>query len=173
MNDTFDGPMDRNDPELLISRIVDGEATPGDWSAFRLQADRDQALWRALAEAQRTQSELSDEVSAAVAVAGRIDVPVHTEMVRRLSDRIRIVGMWGGWLAAACVALMWARGPRQEGSLGTPTQANLTPVQMLQSYLDKGQEQGKVLGEMPEKVLVRAVPVTDSGGTNIDGYKII
>ena len=172
MNDT---PLNRTDPELLISRIVDGEATPADWSEFRAQAEREPSLWRDLAESQRSQEELALEVSAAVSVSGRVDVPVHSEMVRRLSDRFRLVGMWGGWAAAACVGLMWANG--QTAPRGTGNEAHLlgglTPAGALQAYLDKGQSSGKVIGEMPEKVLVRASPMTDSGGTSIEGYEVV
>ncbi len=171
MNET---PLNRTDPELLISRIVDGEATPGDWAAFRSQAERTPSLWRDLAEFQHTQEELAIEVSAELSVAGRVDVPVHSEMVRRLGDRFRVVGMWGGWLAAACVGLMWARGNPAGPSGGGTIQANpLTGVQALQEYLNKGQSEGKVLGELPEKVLVRAAPLTDSEGTSIGGYEVV
>jgi len=168
-----DAPMDRTDPELLISRIVDGEATPADWSEFRLQSDREPSLWRDLAEAQRVNGELSDEVAAAVSIVNLVDVPVHTEMVRRMSDRVRMIGTWGGWLAAACVGVMWANGAA--GRNGT-MQSGLgisTPVEALQKYLSQGQSEGKVIGELPEKVLVQARPVTDSTGTNIGGYEVV
>ncbi|MBX3377677.1 MAG: hypothetical protein KF678_11825 [Phycisphaeraceae bacterium] len=169
-------PMNRTDPELLISRIVDGEATPTDWAAFRAQAERDASLWRELAEAQRAQAELSMEVASALSVVNAVDVPVHTEMVRRMSDRFRQVGMWGGWLAAACVGLMWAGGQRTGGS-GTGQEAGLvsglTPASALQAYLDQGQTTGRVIGELPEKLLIRAEPVTDADGTSITGYNIV
>lgn len=171
MNDT---PMNRTDPELLISRIVDGEATPRDWSEFRMQAEREASLWRDLAEAQRVNGELSDEVAAALSVVNQVDVPVQTEMVRRLSDRIRLVGVWGGWLAAACVGLMWANGNRAGSTQGGTVNAGIaTPAMALQEYLDKGQSEGKVLGELPEKVLVQARPMTDGVSQNITGYEIV
>jgi hypothetical protein len=173
MNDT---PLNRTDPELLISRIVDGEATPRDWSEFRLQAEREASLWRDLAEAQRMQGDLGDEVAAALSVVNQVDVPVHTEMVRRLSGRIRMVGMWGGWLAAACVGLMWANGERAGMEQNGPSQAgmaNLTPARALQEYLNKGQTEGKVIGELPEKVLVQARPMTEGNGLDITGYEVV
>jgi hypothetical protein len=168
MNET---PMNWADPELLISRIVDGEATPRDWAEFRMQAEREASLWRDLAEAQRMTGEMSDEVAVALSVVNQVDVPMHTEMVRRLSGRIRLVGVWGGWLAAACVGLMWASGNRS--APGGTTQAGLTSMQALQEYLDKGQSTGKVLGELPEKVLVQARPMTDDSGKSIDGYEVV
>lgn len=170
-----DSPLNRTDPELLISRIVDGEATPGDWAAFRSQAEREPSLWRDLAEAQRVQGELVDEVGAQLSVVNMVDVPVHSEMVRQLSNRFRLVGMWGGWAAAACVGLMWANG--NVGGSGGGSQANLVPgltrTDALNAYLDKGQQEGVVIGELPEKMLVSATPVTDSTGTTIDGYQIV
>lgn len=169
-------PMNRTAPELLISRIVDGEATPADWSAFRAQAERDASLWRDLAEEQRGQSELSSEVAAALSVVNAVDVPVHSEMVRRMSDRFRQVGMWGGWLAAACVGLMWAGGHRA-ASAGSGQEAglvsSLSPASALQTYLDQGQSTGKVIGELPEKLLIRAEPLTEGDGTSITGYSIV
>lgn len=168
MNDT---PMNRTDPELLISRIVDGEATPGDWAAFRALAEREPSLWRDLAEGQRAQEELAADVSRLLSVAGRVDVPVHSEMVRRLTGRIRLVGTWGGWLAAACIGLMWAQGNRAGGSSSVDTATTLPSA--LQAYLDRGQSEGKVIGELPEKMLVSATPVTESGTTNIAGYQIV
>jgi hypothetical protein len=169
-----DRPLDRSDPELLISRVVDGEATPDDWSSFRLQADREPSLWRDLAEAQRIQTALGEEVGAAVATSGYIDVPMHREIERRFSDRVRMVGIWGGWLAAACVGLMWAQGTANKSNTNPGgSQAKLLP-DVLQNYLSRGEQEGKVLGELPEKVLVRATPLTGSGPNGIDsGYEVV
>lgn len=170
-----DRPMDRSDPELLISRVVDGEATPDDWSTFRLQADREPSLWRDLAEAQRIQTSLGEEVGAAVAQSTYVDVPMHREIERRFSDRVRMVGIWGGWLAAACVGLMWMQGtPKNRTGNGIGTEAGVMSLpQTLQNYLNKGEQEGKVIGELPEKVLVRATPMTGSNGTGIEGYEVV
>jgi hypothetical protein len=176
MNDKpMDRPMDRTDPELLISRVVDGEATPEDWSSFRLQADREPSLWRDLAEAQRIQTSLGEEVGVAVAKAGYVDVPVHREIERRFSNRVRMVGIWGGWLAAACVGVMWAQNAPKSIVQGPgPTTADMNPMAALQTYLNKGEQDGRVLGELPEKVLVRATPLTGSNGSDIgNGYEVV
>lgn len=169
-----DRPNDRQDPEVLISRIVDGEATQEDWNAFHLQANREPSLWRELAEAQQMHAELGEEVGVALAVSSLVDAPTHVEIERRFNNRIRMVGVWGGWLAAACLGLMWANNARPAPSSlgGAGSQANLGDT--LASYLNRGKEEGRVLGELPEKVLVSATPVTGSDGNDIgNGYVVV
>jgi hypothetical protein len=51
--------------------------------------------------------------------------------------------------------------------------SGLTPASALQAYLDQGQTTGRVIGELPEKLLIRAEPVTDADGTSITGYNIV
>ena len=53
---------------------------------------RRQRIESDLAEAQRIQTALGEEVGAAVATSGYIDVPMHREIERRFSDRVRKVG---------------------------------------------------------------------------------
>ncbi len=168
-----DQPLDRADPDVLISRIVDNEATPADWAVFHALAEHDSDLWRDLAEAQRTQTELGEEVGVAIAASGLVDVPMHTEIERRFSNRIRMIGIWGGWAAAACIGVMWMNGanaPQQTPGAGNA--ASL--VDPLRTYLDRGQADGRVIQEMPEKVLVGVSPVTDANGNDIgSGYEVV
>ncbi len=179
MNDMNDKALDRQDPEVLMSRIVDGEATPDDWNVFHHQANRDPSLWRELAEAQQMHAEMGEEVGVAIAVANLVDAPTQDEIERRFQNRIRMVGVWGGWVAAACIGLMWVNNAgKAPSSVGDPGGRAQLPIpslgDTLSSYLDRGKEEGRVLGELPEKVLVSATPVTGPDGNTIGkGYVVV
>jgi len=160
--------------ELLISRVVDGEASEADWSAFRALADTDATLWRELAEYQKDHAELALAVQAAVAVADGVEAEVGDEIHRRFSERVRLVGTWGGWAAAAAVVLVWMTGIRGAGEVQQPMTAGMLPAvpvpmtaaDALQTYLDKGHESGLVVQEVPTRVLLEARP-TKSGGYEV------
>lgn len=176
-------PDRNNDAEMLISRVVDGEATPADWQAFRAMAEREPSLWRDLAEYQHDHAELSAAVQAAIAMADDVEAPVGVEMHRRFAERTRLVGSFGGWAAAAAIVLVWAVGMRGGGygssPLNVPNNASLGPnlthntaaapmtaADAYQTYLDKGQESGLVVGEVPTRVLIEARP-SKSGGYEV------
>ncbi len=177
---------DKIDGDLLISRIVDGEASEGDWTTFRSVAEREPSLWRELAEYQRDQAELSTIVSAAIRVADGVEAPVQEEMGRRFSDRTRLVSTWGGWAAAAALVLAWTTGAwnnRTPAPIGNHSdlsglsslqprevmdkyvsEGKLTPTDLYDLYLDSGKERGTVVGEIPDRVLVSARPMKAGGG---------
>jgi len=177
------------DGDLLISRIVDGEAAETDWRAFRAMAEREPSLWRELAEYQHDQAELCAAVSSAIRIADGVEAPVHEEMHRRFADRSRLVSTWGGWAAAAAVALVWFTGGlnnRQSPSLSNqgglvnlnnmPPQevvdnyvknGKLSPTDLYRTYLDAGKEKGLVVGEVPDRVLITARPVKAGGGFDV------
>lgn len=162
--------------ELLISRVVDGVAQEHDWAEFRRLADQDPSLWRELAETQHNHTELTALVQAAIAVSDHVDAPVKEEMDRRFSERMRLVGTWGGWAAAAAIVLVWATGgaggllanrgvPEMNtsgigpGSVAVPQTAS----DALQTYLDRGREEKLVVGEIPQQLLVEARPLKGGG----------
>jgi hypothetical protein len=162
--------MTDNPKDILLSRVADGEATEADWTAFRRLAEADPALWRELAEMQRDAAELSAVVNRAIALADAVEAPAEAQIVVRFSDRLRLVGVWGGWAAAAALALAWATG---ELSAGAPTrggeQANLlgafsTPDAALQAYLDRGRQAGTVLDQIPAKVILDTRPIGGPDG---------
>jgi hypothetical protein len=156
--------------EILISRVVDGEATSRDWEDFRVLADRDPTLWRELAEYQHDHAELSAMVASAVAIADEVDAPAHIHMEQSMLQRLRIVGAWGGWAAAAAVGLTWAIAAPLSGPREFPEQrANLisTPAQFLQGYLERGKEEGRVIGELPDKLLVQTRRTEDGNGYEV------
>jgi hypothetical protein len=168
-------PMGGTGPgDLLISRVVDGVAQDSDWAEFRALAEHEPSLWRELAETQHEHTELSALVAAAIAVADDVDAPVKEEMDRRFSERMRLVGTWGGWAAAAAIVLVWATGggalglltggPEvQQGNFGPSIHYPQTASDALQSYLDRGREERRVVGEIPSQVLLEARPLKAGG----------
>ncbi len=176
-----------DDRDVLITRIIDGEATPEDWTSFKALASRDASVWGELAEAQQDHAELSSALGPSLALADRVDAPLHEGYSERLTVRIRAVAGWGGWLAAAAVLLAWtlgAGGP--QGGVGpglgaggaTPQEAGLlrrpaTPDQALDWYLDAGRAEGRVIAEMPTKVLLEARPNPDGAGFEVLYYRQI
>jgi hypothetical protein len=175
------------DSEILIARVVDGEATAEQWTLFCRMAEVDPSLWRELAEAQHQQSELSAQVNLAVAAADHVEAPVAQEMALRFNQRVRaavVVGGWSGWLAAAAALLIaWGMGVPGLGGSGLGGlgggSGGLSPDGIavkaglgggigdaLKTYLDRGRETGQVVGELPERVLIEARPLNpeESGG---------
>ncbi|MFN7021505.1 MAG: hypothetical protein ACK4WH_09280 [Phycisphaerales bacterium] len=172
--------------DLLISRIADGEATDLDWSEFSRLADAhpSASAWKQLAQAQREHASMSLAVGVALHAADRVDLPspsAAAAFVRPVGPQqsarpLWRLGVYGGWAAAAAFALAWVGG---FGSSGGPLagrtgtqQAGLvpagwkidTPDDAVRAYLDVGAKQGRVIGELPNRVPVYSQPaVLDSG----------
>ncbi len=166
------GPGERID--LLISRVVDGEASGVEWEELSLAAGANPALWRRLAESQRDQTALRDGVNASIACALDVEAPVQRVIVERMGQRARLVATWGGWAAAAAIVLGIAVGPRFGlGNRSPQNAANLNPVPApsfendpdaaLAAYLKAGQAKGTVMGEMPTRVLIDSRPAPEGG----------
>jgi hypothetical protein len=166
---------DRNfDSEILIARVVDGEASGEQWRLFCRMAEIDPHLWRDLAEAQHQQSELSAQVNLAVACTDHVEAPVAQEMAYRFNQRLRaavVVGGWSGWIAAAAALLIaWGMGvpglsapsTRPEGAMKAGLGGGISDA--LKTYLDRGRESGQVVGELPERILIEARPLNPSEG---------
>jgi hypothetical protein len=154
--------------QALMSRVIDGDATGPQWEEFQSLAEQNPTLWRELAEYQRDHAELTAGVAAAIGVAAHVEAPVHEHITDRFSQRLRLVGTFGGWAAAAAVALMWSMGQlnaREPAGSGAPSQAGLasTPADILQRYLAEGRARGQVVQEMPDKVMIDARPAASGG----------
>ncbi len=165
--------MNEIERDILLGRVADGEASPEDWTAFRAMAEADPTLWRELAELQRDGAELSSAVGRAIAVADTVEAPVDEHLAGRLRERFALIRMWGGWAAAAAVALAWGTGLRSEtggpnvAGIGAVGPAASTADDALKMYLDKGQKSGMVVGEMPSKVLLETRPLADGSGYEV------
>jgi hypothetical protein len=159
---------DRRD--MLISRVIDGEAGESDWHALRTLAEADPAVWGELTETQRQHEALSGLVDEVGALAEHVEIPEGELMTptERFERRMASVRAWGGWAAAAAVLLVWFTGlpaPTGRGPAG-PT-AGLGPSSeiadmgfdgALARYLDEGKRSGRVLGQVPERVVLETRP---------------
>jgi hypothetical protein len=66
---------------LLISRVVDHEATPADWAELEAMSLADPSIWHRLAQAERAHAALSDAVEDAIAIAECVELPRHSAAV--------------------------------------------------------------------------------------------
>lgn len=162
--------------DLVISRIVDGRAGPEDWSALERLARADATVYSELARAQRDHALLSGAVVAEISRADEIGIPAHDAASYKLVSRMRAAGAWGGWAAAAAVAIAWmgglpAGGFGERGSAGN--QASMLPFgsasDALDAYLDLGKKDGRVIQQLPGKVLVEDPRPAADG----QGYEVI
>lgn len=157
--------------DLLLSRVIDGEASPEDWSRLRAMAVADASVWRDLAETQHATAELSVAVGEAIAVADTIEAPVASLARLRFQNRLRSAGTWGGWAAAAALVLAWTFGSdlrpigdqrAQTGDM-VPVQYRppSTPDEALDQYLELGRKSGVVAGVSPQLVVQSIRPIVD------------
>jgi hypothetical protein len=177
MNESSINPREQLD--LLISRIADGEAGENDWAAFTALAETDAggAAWRQLAQAQKDHGAMSLAVGVALHAADRVELPTaeaaalwtrRAHAPRHIRTLTRF-GAWSGWAAAAMVALAWFGGfGSGRGSISSPPNAAgwsiKSPDDAVKAYLDVGRRQGSVIGEMPNRVLVDSQPTVMEGG---------
>jgi hypothetical protein len=165
--------MELPDKDILISRVVDDEATGEDWAALRELAERDPTIWRDLAQAQYTSIGLASAVEAAIEIADRVEPPVHEHMRAGLRFRAGAAAKWWGWLAAAAVTLAWAGAgmPARTGVSGAsldgavPTAGSAADA--FRQYLDVGKRSGQVVQEVPQLVLVETKPAPDGAGYEV------
>lgn len=144
--------------EVLLSRVLDHAATPGDWDNLEQLAARDVTVWRELALSMRQNQDLVHAVACAGDQAAMIELDVieraeiqrgvRAERVREhnrsgrerryehvaFKRRLRAVATWSGWLAAAVVAVAFVN-PQLAGRSGSPlpgteTQASLIPQRL-------------------------------------------
>lgn len=158
--------------DILISRVIDAEATPDDWRDFRALAAHDPNIWRDLADAQLLHERLCEGFRATTAGADLVALPLPESDAKPLQRRLDTTARWGGWAAAAALLLVWSTGslplgqPRQ-GVQGAsllpagPSLSDATPDQALARYLAAGQNTGVVVGEVPDRVVVETNPRDD------------
>ena len=165
-----------NELDILVSRVIDGVASRADWDAIEAMAAADPGVWRELASAQRADQQLTREVRTETAAAAWVSLPTATTDLAAVQTqrRSRAVAMWGGWAAAAALALAVV-GQKTGGNNGARggemAVADLVPIRSasdaLQEYLDRGRQDGLVIGELPDKVLVQTRPIGNGGGMEV------
>lgn len=183
------------DRDVLMTRVIDGCASPTDLATLAGLARRDAGIWTELAQMQRESAVLSSAAVTATACADRVDLPsmrlVGTGSQRaggrveelegdagrspargwRLADLAarahRAGGSRLGWAVAALIALAWVSQVVTPFSPRTPIQsAGWYPASAddaLGKYLDMGKQEGRVIRELPERVVMDARPVTIDG----------
>lgn len=162
--------------EILIGRVIDGEASPEDWDALRAIAETDESVWADLNQTQRQQELLCASVTRACAIADEIEIDDALVDPEPMVRRLRLVGTWGGWAMAAGLGLMWALGinpleSKTGGSVAGPIPTKpveLAPDDALAQYLSTGREAGRVIREVPDRVVVRAEPL--EGGQRVEVF---
>ena len=177
MTDHFDDNLHPSHSDLptredvLIGRVVDGEASDTDWADLDRVARADPDIWKRVAHAQRAHARLERAVEDAIAVAELVDIPVYRPAR----------AFWGsmrsslGWAVAAVLAIAFVGrfqnhlpgGPAQNSGV---MQAGLIPLntaspdQAYDRYIRSGLADGRVVGEM-EPVLIEARQVPNGTGT--------
>lgn len=138
-----------DDLDLLITRLIDGDATDEDWNQFRARAAGDIEPWRRLAEDQQVCVALREGFEAVAARALAVELPgsaagsaaaphppVETgEMLRRATPAPASIS-WGryvGWAAAVLIGLSWAGTSWRNGSGQTGPQAEGNSSDLIQS----------------------------------------
>jgi len=176
--------------EQLISHAIDGKLDESEWDEFAQAAQSDTSLWLRLAKAYEDHRALAETMQHVGAVAERIDLPQpaavsaprdamqvdeNVEARPGVLAQIRSVSAWMGWAVAALLAIAWLWQPLTASAPGTdPGSSQVQPVvqsasidspeDALQWYLKQGREQGTVVGELPERVLVDQRPVENGQG---------
>lgn len=163
------------DRDILLTRVLDGHASPEDWAAFRVMAAKEPAVWADLADVQQDRAELEIALAQATQVADHIDAPVDIVTGEGLTARLNRAVAWVGWIAAATLAITTITVHRvQHTTDASPStqQAGLlsvsSPQEALNMYFNKGKETGTVLGEVPDRVLLQTIPSSDG-----QGYELI
>ena len=166
--------VDAEQVDVLISKAVDGAATRLDWAMLEIAAHEKPVVWRELALTMRDAAQLEGAVGRAAAMAENVELPAGA-----VSEKTSSLRMWGGWAAAAVLGLMffvqWRNLANQPaidaGKQAGTAQASLIPTlttdQARAAYLERGKQEGSVLGEVPTKVLVRGTPVQNGRGSDV------
>lgn len=167
-------PHDAHLRDLLISRVIDGSASAQDWSSFRSLAATDPDVWTELGDAQQEHEALCEVMHAASNIADGVDLPGGSGSPVVFESRVSTATRWGGWAIAAVLALGWFTGAISwnQNTNGALTQngsatASMIPLtqantdQAFGQYLNAGQSSGRVVGEMPDQIVVETRPQED------------
>jgi hypothetical protein len=166
---------------ILISRVIDGDASEQDWQTLEGLALREPHIWRDLAEAQRDHAALMRGVASALALADVTPLPSHRDVFDRsgsasaFQQRLHRLSAWAGWAVAAVIVLAFTPVGRHFRATNTtgPDLATIgpnfsTPDEALANYMTVGAKSGRVLGEVPTRVMVRSNPAAAG-----EGYEVI
>jgi hypothetical protein len=162
--------------DVLIGRVVDGEAHDADWADLDRLARADAGIWKRVAHAQRAHARLERAVEDAIAVAELVDAPIYRP------GR----GFWGsvrssaGWAVAAVLAVAFVGPfkdyipggaglsglPAQHAGIGYTPLHSANPEEAFNRYINAGLANGRVVGEM-DPVLLEAREVPGASGATV------
>ena len=120
-------PETASEAEILLTRLVDQQATEQDQLRFEQLAEDDPTLWRTLAEQQQEMAALSDTVIEQLVAADRVELPSRRASITPIKPFAFI-----GWAAAIIIAAVWIVIPAKE-PIG-PTTVDLTAGQHREEY---------------------------------------
>jgi hypothetical protein len=161
--------MSNEHEQLLVSRVIEPDATSEQWDELTTAAISNPTLWRRTAEALRDHHAMTRAVNASIAIADDVSTtPRTSRQVHRLavdaapSERPQLL-RWSGWAVAALVALAWVSGLSNVQPTGNGYQAGigsqvLSAADLLDRYLVQGRREGRVFDEVPEKIFVQSRP---------------
>lgn len=165
--------MSNHQADILISKIIDGDATEAHWAELVILAEQDGGVWRDLAESQHDQQVLSRTINAAVSVSERVHAPVNRfdpdELAGRGSRGRKLpASAWSGWAVAAVVGLAaFANNFGLSTQTGNQTSIISSAEDAFKEYLRLGQKNGEVVGELPSRVMVSSKPAPDGNGYEV------
>ncbi len=161
--------MSNEREQLLVSRVIEPDATAKAWDELTAAAEADPNLWRQTVQTLRDHHAFARAVDASVAVADDVSTTPPTSRLEHRpavgpapSERRQLL-RWSGWAVAALVALAWVSGLNNVQPLGNGYQAGtgsqvLSAADLLDRYLVQGRREGRVFDEVPEKILVQSRP---------------
>jgi hypothetical protein len=170
--------MERERDQLLMSRVVDGDAATEEWDELTALAEEDPAVWARLAQTLRAHAGVARAVNAQVAAADSVPLPVAAApAAATVEPRVAPfahVSRWSGWAVAAVVGIAWlawifnAGGPGRRAESSAPVNlAGLPAADLLQAYLDRGRQEDLVVGEVPDRILIDTRPTKTNGGYEV------
>ena len=172
--------MNREREQTLISRVIDGDASDDQWREFEAMAEADPELWRHMAEAQRDHSALVFGMSAEGAKADSFRLSRSSDGTGTIPQQHRLrlasASAWSGWAVAALIAIASSLTLKDRHfdsrthepkvrTAGLPFDS--AADSFFDAYLERGQQTGQVVAEVPTRVLVDTRPVGSGQGFEV------
>lgn len=157
--------MNHDRIDILIDAVVSGDASTAQWNELVGLSERDPAVWRALAEAQRQERALAATMDRAVRIAERVEaVEPH--------PTFHFPGRWAGWAVAAMLVVAWAVGIRPASPNDQTHTAGVGPriqsaSDAYQEYITRGQQERLVVQEVPTRIMVETRAIGDGQGFEV------
>jgi len=184
--------LPKPDPDEMIGLVLDGEASDAEWETFTAVADASPELWKRFANFARVHAMLGRALGDIDASLN--DVSLHSAQNVPSSPQATSAGTYSfasaaaravrgsGWLAAACVGLVWAVthiasshghiGPyiAGNGEGGGPQYNGLlvsTAADALDAYRTLAGRDGVDVDESPEQIVIQVLPALDGQSVEV------